>query len=89
MYISQNLNYYYFYYFYYYYYYILYTGLEVFLIDVVNTFLYSFNSVVHTHYLEIFIKQIDYYDYDHDYDYDYYHYYYYYYYYMAFESDSP
>ena len=28
------------------------------LIDVVNTFLYSSNSVVHTHYLEIFIKQI-------------------------------
>ena len=55
MYISQNLNYYYFYYFYYY---ILYTGLKVFLIDVVNTFLYSFNSVVHTHYLEIIIKQI-------------------------------
>ena len=57
MYISHNLNYHYFYYFYYYCYYILYTGLEVFLIDVVNSFLYSFNSVVHTHYLEIFIKQ--------------------------------
>ena len=58
MYISQNLNYLVlFLLFLLLLLYSLYTT-RSFLIDVVNTFLYSSNSVVHTHYLEIFIKQI-------------------------------